>query len=158
MTKVKSPWIIKQELCCVLRVDWWRAPLKVNIQFKVNKVNTQFKVNKVNTQFKVNKVNTQFKVNKVNTQFKVNKVKIQCKVNKVKIQFKAWFSLVVRIGDFSFIGDRLGCVFQIEIFRFFRSHRRQSGTLFLSCHTRRKNPKRPRTRKSPILTTSENQV
>ena len=28
---------------------------------------------------------------------------------------KAWFSFVVRIGDFSLIGDRLGCVFQIEM-------------------------------------------
>ena len=56
---------------CVVRgglMDF-RAPLKVNIQFKVSKVMTQFKVNKVNIQFKVNKVSIQFKVSKVMTQF-----------------------------------------------------------------------------------------
>ena len=66
----------------------WRATLKVNIQFKVNKVKIQFKVNKIKMQFKVNKVKIQFKVNKVKIQFKVNKVNIQFKVNKVNIQFK----------------------------------------------------------------------
>ena len=63
-----------------IRRDWW-APLKVNIQFKVNKANIQFKVN---IEFKVNKAKIQFKVNKANIQFKVN---IQFKINKAKIQF-----------------------------------------------------------------------
>ena len=38
----------------------WRAPPKVNIQFKVNKVKIQLKVNQEKIQFKVNKVKIQF--------------------------------------------------------------------------------------------------
>ena len=54
----------------------WRAPLKIYIQFKVNKIEIQFKVNKIKIQFKVTKIDIQFKVNKIKIQFKVNKINI----------------------------------------------------------------------------------